>query len=67
MEKSVVHDAWLKHESDLCREQDPVKILDILRNLMKTIEVKLSLNVTVSITGQMHGIVLWNGQDLAKG
>uniref|UniRef100_A0A8R1TXZ9 FGGY_N domain-containing protein n=1 Tax=Onchocerca volvulus TaxID=6282 RepID=A0A8R1TXZ9_ONCVO len=67
MEKSIVHDAWLKNGSNLHREQDPVKILEVLHNLMKSIEVKLSLNVTVSITGQMHGIVLWNGQDLANG
>lgn len=67
MEKSAIHDAWLKHQSNLHREQDPVKILNILRDLIKSMEVKLSSNVTVSITGQMHGIVFWNGEDLAKG
>ncbi|MCP9257602.1 Sedoheptulokinase [Dirofilaria immitis] len=66
-EKSVVHNAWVKNGSNLHREQDPVKILNVLQNLLKSMEVKLSSKVAVSITGQMHGIVLWNGQDLAKG
>uniref|UniRef100_A0A0R3RIK5 FGGY_N domain-containing protein n=1 Tax=Elaeophora elaphi TaxID=1147741 RepID=A0A0R3RIK5_9BILA len=67
MEKSAVHDAWLKNESNLHGEQDPVKIMDALHNLIKSMEVKLSSNVTVSITGQMHGIVFWNGHDLVEG
>uniref|UniRef100_A0A915PKR2 Carbohydrate kinase FGGY N-terminal domain-containing protein n=1 Tax=Setaria digitata TaxID=48799 RepID=A0A915PKR2_9BILA len=66
-EKTAVHNAWLNDGSTLRREQDPVKILDVLHNLIKSMEVKLSMDVAVSITGQMHGIVLWNGEDLAKG
>ncbi|VIO92591.1 Uncharacterized protein BM_BM6000 [Brugia malayi] len=67
VEKCVTHNAWLKHESNMYREQDPVKILNVLHNLIKCMEIKLSLNVTVSVTGQMHGIVFWNGNDLVKG
>lgn len=66
-EKSEVHDAWLRNESNAHREQDPVKILKTLNSLLKSIEVKLSWDLTVSMTGQMHGVILWNGCDLTDG
>ncbi|VDN04456.1 unnamed protein product [Thelazia callipaeda] len=66
-EKSAVHDAWIKRESHIYREQDPLKIFHVLLALLKSMKLKYSSNIIVSIVGQMHGIVFWNGQNLTAG
>uniref|UniRef100_A0A1I8EX96 Carbohydrate kinase FGGY N-terminal domain-containing protein n=1 Tax=Wuchereria bancrofti TaxID=6293 RepID=A0A1I8EX96_WUCBA len=60
MEKSVTHNAWLKHESKMYREQDPVKILNVLHNLIKSMEIKLSLNVTVIPKEFLNSLPRWD-------
>ncbi|VDK28948.1 unnamed protein product [Gongylonema pulchrum] len=67
-QKSVVHDAWIKHQGNGYHEQDAAQILHVACSLLKSLDLAFcSYELTISVTGQMHGIVFWNGQDLAEG
>lgn len=66
-EKNAIHNAWIKRNLSNCREQDTHKIFETIFVLLSSMRTTLRSVHTVAITGQMHGIVFWNGNALAEG
>lgn len=66
-EKSSVHNAWIKSETSLNREQDAKKIIEVVYELLKSLDFSLTSDITICVTGQMHGVVLWSGEQLVEG
>ncbi|KHN81575.1 Sedoheptulokinase [Toxocara canis] len=66
-EKTENHNAWIKTDSSEHREQDAEKIFKTVIGILSSMRTTLQSVHTVAITGQMHGVVIWNGESLAKG
>lgn len=62
-EKSDSHSAFVKTELNR-HEQDPPKVVTTLFALLEDAQPYLENVEGITITGQMHGIVLWNSKGM---
>lgn len=66
-ERCFVHNAWIKSTSTDHREQNAKKILESVLGALRELRTPLVDITSICVTGQMHGIVLWNDDLLLKG
>ncbi|VDK50436.1 unnamed protein product [Anisakis simplex] len=66
-EKSAVHDAWIQNDSPDRKEQCAEKIFAKVIELLQSMRPNLKSVKNIVITGQMHGIILWNNDSLVAG
>ncbi|MFH4982061.1 hypothetical protein AB6A40_008770, partial [Gnathostoma spinigerum] len=67
VEDSIVHNAWIPNKNADVREQDPVKIIQVISDMLGKIKEECENVTIVTVTGQQHGVVLWNKQKLKSG
>ncbi|VDN55124.1 unnamed protein product [Dracunculus medinensis] len=69
-EKSAPHNAWITPKNANESRQDAEKIIFTAIHLLKSLQEHIKGQfdqVNICVTGQMHGIVLWNAESLVQG